>query len=147
MDVIGLKQYIVSNPDNIEYLLDSAGFYKIKKNKTEFRCAHDENSNPTSIKVNIDNLKSNDFARNINGDIITLLQEQLDMTFPQILKWIGEKLDIDIGDNKRCREDELKSPFGGFFISICINKNEEKVNRILNENKLITMNIIQARSF
>lgn len=48
MDVAGIKNYIIDNPDTIVLLLESAGFEKIKSRTNEIRCVRDEDSNPTA---------------------------------------------------------------------------------------------------
>lgn len=135
LDVSGLKEYIIANPDNIEALLEDAGFCKIKKFKDEYRCAHENNSNPTSIRVMTKTLKVNDFARDINGDIITLIQERLALNFPQTLKWIANKLDIEIGCSNP-GVSKLVLPFGGFYKNIQEKPIEQYVNKTYDDEIL-----------
>lgn len=128
MDVAGIKNYIIDNPDTIVLLLDSAEFSKIKSTTTEIRCAKDEYSNPTSIKINTNTLSSVCFSNNVKGDIITLLQDKLGYTFVQTLQWIVITLGLS---EDMFKTIEVKPPFGGYFKSIGKSYENKIESRIL----------------
>ena len=112
MDVTGIKNYIIDNPDTIVLLLESADFAKIKQNTKEIRCAREDGTNPSSIKINVDTLSSVCFSTNVKGDIVTLLSDKLGYTFPQTLRWIVQTLNLS---DDMFKTPEIKLPFSGYF--------------------------------
>ena len=115
MDVAGIKNYIIDNPDTIVLLLESAGFEKIKSRTNEIRCARDEDSNPTAVKINPNTLGSICFSTNLKGDLITLLQAKLGYSFTQTLRWIVTTLNLS---ESMFKSQEVIMPFGGYFKKI-----------------------------
>ena len=124
MDVYGLKNHIISNPDYIAVILEKAGFHYIDdefNNGKEVRCARDKGRNPTSVRVKKNTLSSTCFSTNVTGDLITLVQSKLNMNFPQTIKQISEIVDYKVNTN-----NEITLPFGGFFKNIARLRNEEE---------------------
>lgn len=115
MDITGIKNYIIDNPDSIILLLESAGFEKIKERGDEIRCAKDSDSNPTSIRINKHTLFSVCYSTNVRGDIVTLIQNKLDMTFTQSLRWIVQTLGLS---DKDFKQEKIILPFGGYYKKI-----------------------------
>ena len=118
MNIYNLKQSIEGDKDKVLFLLSEAGFQHIRYNpkKHQFRCAIDENSNPTAVVIDIGTLSSLIFSRGIKGDIITIIQYRNGWSFYQTLKFIKNKLKID--DSVLC---DIELPFGGYYkkISTC----------------------------
>lgn len=115
MDVFGLKNYIINNPELIELILEKSGFHKIKRHNDEYRCAKNEDSNPTAVKVNIKTLSSSIFSTNLKGDLITLIQGKLGLSFTKALKLIAHIVqykEMDVPDTK------VILPFGGYYKKI-----------------------------
>lgn len=117
MDVYGLKNYIIDNPDYIELILEESGFHNVVDNhrQNEYRCARESGRNPTSVRVNKDTLGATCFSTNLKGDLITLVQDKLKLTFPQTIKKIAKMIDFK-SDNKPIEPVNL--PFGGFYKKI-----------------------------
>ena len=115
MDVAGIKNYIIDNPDTIVLLLESAGFEKIKARTNEIRCARDEDSNPTAVKINPNTLGAVCFSTNLKGDLITLLQAKMGYSFTQILRWIVTTLNLS---ESMFKGQDIIMPFGGYFKKI-----------------------------
>ena len=115
MDVMQIKDMLYGNLDKIQILLESAEFLNIRINGNEFRCQYDEGHTNGGTQIKIDTLKANCYSLNFSGDIITLLQEKLDLTFRQTLKWICGVLNLDGGNFK---QKEIVLPFGGHFKNI-----------------------------
>lgn len=124
MDVYGLKQYIIEEPEYIEQILEEAGFYYVKKMGREYRCAREEGRNPTSVKVNIDTLKASSFSENINGDLITLVQSKLNKSFPQTIKIIAKMIDYE----SDVEFVKFTPPFGGYYKQISRLRSDEDVD-------------------
>lgn len=128
MDIHALKQHIKKDENLIELLLDEVGFTDINgefKYGDEFRCAWDEDSNPTAVRINKHTLSANCFSKGIKGDIITLVQEKLNLPLSLTLKKIAE---ITGFTEKEKRKYEL--PFGGFYKKIHKMKKRKVNNEI-----------------
>ena len=115
MDVVQIKDMLYGDADKVQLLLESAEFLNVRRNGNEFRCQYDEGHTNGGTQVKIDTLKANCYSLNFSGDIVTLLQEKLDMTFIQTLKWMCSILGIDGVNFKR---KEVKLPFGGYYKNI-----------------------------
>jgi len=116
LDVYSLKNYLSNNEDKLYLVLEKIGFEDISDEYSggiEFRCAWEEGSNPTAVRVNKETLHSQCFSRNIKGDIITLVQEKLHCTFTQAIKKISNIVEFNEEE-----QIEYELPFGGFFRDI-----------------------------
>lgn len=115
MNIHNLKEEIKDNDELICLILEDVGFTDISdefNHGNEFRCAWEEGGNPTSVRVSKSTLSANCFSRGIKGDIITLVQEKLNISFSQALNRISKIInyeDVNI---------EVSLPFGGFFNEI-----------------------------
>lgn len=128
MDIHALKQHIKKDENLIELLLEEVGFTDINgefKHGDEYRCAWDNDSNPTAVRINKYSLSANCFSRGIKGDIITLIQEKLNLSLSLTLKKVAE---ITGFTEKQRREYEL--PFGGFYKKIHKMKKRKMNNEI-----------------
>jgi DNA primase len=114
MDVYALKNFIINNPDYIELILEETGFHYVTKRGHEYRCARESGRNPTSVKVNINTLSATSFSTNLKGDLITLVQSKLYISFPNTIKKIAEI--VDFKDTEK--QEEYSLPFGGFYKKI-----------------------------
>lgn len=115
MDIVALKEKLYGNETYIISLLESSGFLNIRKNGNEFRCQWDESHTNGGVQVKINSLKANAYSMNFSGDIITLIQNKLDLSFKEAMKWICTQLGFSgIEFIKR----EVKLPFGGHFKEI-----------------------------
>jgi DNA primase len=114
MDVYGLKNYIINNHEYIEVILEKAGFYNITYRNEEYRCAREEGRNPTSVKVNKNTLAATSYSTNRKGDLITLVQAKLNITFPKTLKLIADI--IEYKDTEQV--EKVIPPFGGYYKKI-----------------------------
>ena len=113
MDVHSLKNYLITNEDMIYKVLEKVGFTDISddfNHGSEFRCAWDDGGNPTSVRVIKDNLRAQCFSKNINGDIITLVEAKLNCGFTKAVDAIGKV--VNFNDVKK---EEYEIPFDGFF--------------------------------
>ncbi|MFS0657497.1 hypothetical protein AB1L07_02565 [Niallia alba] len=114
MDVFSLKNYIIDNPDYIELVLEEVGFHKVKDIGKEYRCALDEHTNPTAVKVNKKTLSSSCYSINLKGDLIVLVQYKLNLSFPKAIKKIAELVEF----KHEIHNEQYKLPFGGFYKNI-----------------------------
>lgn len=109
-----IKARLLNNPDAISDLLNSAGFAKVSFNshRQEIRAAREEGRNETSVAVKVNTLHSACYSSNVYGDIITLIQDKLELNFVRTLEYIGNLLNIDVNI-------EYTPPFGGFYHTVC----------------------------
>lgn len=115
MNIHNLKEEIKENNDLITLILEDVGFTDISdefNQGNEIRCAWEEGSNPTSVRVNKSTLSANCFSKGIKGDIITLVQEKLNISFSQALNRISKVINFEDTNV------EVNLPFGGFFNEI-----------------------------
>ena len=110
MDIVELKGRLRDNPDEIVSILEFYEFGKINLLKNEIRCAFDESTNGTSIRIKLnDELSSTDFGRVINGDLLTILMKNRNLTFIQVLNDIKSILGIsNVGFRKKEKVLEFK---------------------------------------
>lgn len=120
MDVYGLKKYIIESPDYIYDILEQSGFYYIDERDKEYRCARELGRNPTSVKVNIDTLSATCFSTNLKGDLLTLVQSKLNLSFPKTIKYIAEI----VGYKDETPFEKFEPPFGGFYKNIAKLRND-----------------------
>jgi hypothetical protein len=123
LDVYALKNFIISNPEYIELILEQTGFHNIDFNKlrSEYRCAREPGRNPTSVKVNVDTLAATCFSTNLKGDLITLVQSKIYTSFPNTIKKIAEIIDF----KDTTKQEEYSLPFGGFYKKIAKLRDED----------------------
>ena len=122
MDIVDLKNRLKENPHEIVSILEHYEFGKINVLRNEIRCAFDEDTNGTSIRIKLnDELSATDFGRVINGDFFTILMKNRNLTFIEVLNDIKSILGIsNVGFNKK------QKPFGGLFSRL----SNKKVNTI-----------------
>lgn len=96
MNATQVKDKLINDSDSVIKILEACGFHYVDFNedKNEIRCAFDEGYNPTSILVNMDNMMSHDFGRNVSGDIFTLIEKKLNVSFKQAFKTVCNILGI-----------------------------------------------------
>ena len=88
---------ILLDDDNLEKILEHYGYENIHKTNKEIRCARGDDSNPTAIRIRLnDNLTSQDFARNISGDIFTLIMSHKGLEFKEVIEEIKSLLGLSL---------------------------------------------------
>lgn len=113
----------MEDEDLIYEVLDKVGFEYISdefSNGDEFRCAWDEEGSPTSVRVVKATLKSDYFPMSIHGDLITLVQAKLRLSFPQTVRKVA-----DIVSFKETEQIKYELPFGGYYKNIMKLKSDE----------------------
>ena len=78
-----LKLYIANNIDLITDILEKSNFCNIsyRKYNNSIRCSYDKDSNPTSVYLNCETLSSTIYSKDINGDIFSLVEFNLNTNF------------------------------------------------------------------
>lgn len=128
-----IKKQLISNPETIIRLLEYFDFCKMSFNrdKTEVRCAREVDGNVTSIRVKIETLYAIDFARNINGDLISFIMKERNIAFIDVLNAIKEILGIENFYSFH-RKNEI---FGGIY-------NRIKHKTPIKDNKIYDTSIL-----
>ena len=132
MSVEILKNYLITNPDEIVKILELTDFHNISfsEEKREIRCAYYEGGNPTSVCINCDTLQSYVFSKGVGGDLFYLISLHNNWNLNKTINFILKVLGIKDFDN-------IKTPyiFNGIYkrVKHCKNKEENIIsNDILN---------------
>lgn len=125
MNSIELKQYLLDNDEELIKFLIYINLYNVRKKGNEIICSLDDEGNGTSIHIKLNNsLSFNDYKRDMNGDIITLIEELKHLSFRDSLNYINNYLGFDTTYKKI----EKPKIFGGFFDKI--KKHQEGIYEI-----------------
>jgi DNA primase len=93
---------ILLEDHNLEKVLEYYSYENINRNTKEIRCARETDSNPTSVRIKLnENLTSQDFAKNIYGDIFTLIMEHKNIEFKNLINEIKSLLNINTQFKKK----------------------------------------------
>lgn len=114
MNSLEVKNYLLNNIDKLEELLENIGCRNITKNKNEIRCAKEEGSNPTSIRIKLnENLTFSCFSPSLYGDIYTLVGFKLGNidNFKSNFRYVCSFLKV----NGNFKKVEKYKVFGGIF--------------------------------
>ena len=126
MDVNALQSKLENQPDKIIQILEALGFKNIKFNpqKNNLRFAREEQRNPTSCLVDCATLRYFVFSTNKKGNIFSLIMDVKRCSFPDALKFAAVKAGLSL------EELNIKTrwPFGGFFLKLLPNYEEEMEN-------------------
>lgn len=120
-----IKEKLINDNGLLIKILEDYGFCDVWiDNKLEYlRCAYTEGENNTSVCVNLSNLYSTIFSKNVKGDIYSILQWKTGENFKQVHRklngYFGED-DININIVK-------KQLFGGVFKKYVGLKQNDKV--------------------
>ena len=113
---------ILLESDNLEKVLEHYGYENIRRTSKEIRCARGDDSNPTSIRIKLnENLTSQDFARSISGDIFTLIMTHKNIEFKDTIREIKSILGISLE-----YKPKQKSAFSALFGKIKNYNNSEE---------------------
>ena len=113
---------ILLEDDNLEKILEYYGYENIRRTNKEIRCARGDDSNPTSIRIRLnENLTSQDFARSISGDIFTLIMTHKNIEFKDTIREIKSILGISLE-----YKPKQKSAFSALFGKIKNYNNSEE---------------------
>ena len=116
MNVITVTEYLSERYEIVADILEELGFCKIRfdKEKRQFRFARSENSNPTSILLDLNSLRYFCFSTNDKGNLYTLIMNKKSINFPEALEFAAKKAGIEKTDSNR----NITLPFGGFYKNI-----------------------------
>lgn len=120
-----IKEKLINDTDLLIKILEDYGFCDtwIDKKQENLRCAYAEGENNTSVCVNLSNLYSTIFSKNVKGDIYSILQWKSGANFKQV----HSKLNSYFGENHDDILFERKQLFGGVFKKYIGLKQNDKV--------------------
>lgn len=124
--MLELKKRLRNNPHHIESILEEYQFHNIDVRDKEIRCGIDEDGNSTSIRIKLnENLTANDFARNIHGDLFSLIVKCRNVELKNVISTVKSELGVSYIEFSR-----NKKIFGGFYDNIKIrNKNNVELKK------------------
>lgn len=120
MDTISLKKYIYEN-SKIEFILEEIGCHSIlyHPNKEYYSCANYNGNNTGAV-----NVKNNEYLSVVNwtrekefddnSDIISLVQYNKDMSFPEAVKYLHKILDLKFEWQKKEEKKKRLNPLALF---------------------------------
>lgn len=112
-DISKLKQHLINHPALVEKILIECDFHNVHDLGTQFRCGWDyESRTGSSTVINKHNLWCTSFSRNVQGDIVTLVQKKLNLNFPQAVSKICSITGYEEVEEKVI---EAVQVFGGIF--------------------------------
>ena len=127
-----IKEILLEN-DNLEKVLEHYGYENIRRTNKEIRCARGDDSNPTSIRIKLnENLTSQDFARSVSGDIFTLIMANKNMDFKDVIREIKSILGLSLE-----YKPKQKSAFSTLFGKIKKYNNSEEIDINTYEEKVL----------
>lgn len=115
MEIDYIKNQLLENEQYIVELLEVYGFHNIRLSNSEIRCSHDTESNATSVRVRlVEGLPSTDFAKNITGDIFTVIMNLKKCSLFELIQ--KAKHLLGLGDDIQIKQKPKL--FGGVYDSI-----------------------------
>ena len=119
INVTELTDVLSGNRGHIETVLTSLGYQydelKFEHTKGIYRFRRLEGDNPTAISLWIDTLNFVCFTRATKGNIYTLVMHYENLSFPQTLEWIADKIGFHPAS---CDFMYIQKPFGGFYTDL-----------------------------
>lgn len=116
-----VKENLINNTNLLIQALEHYGFAHIKEfGGKEIRCGYSEDSNPTSVVINLDNLYSTIWSKNVKGDIYSILCWNSGQTFNQVHNYLSSLF----GGEAKQVEVKRKQLFGGVFRKFIGNQTE-----------------------
>ncbi|MGM9986345.1 MAG: hypothetical protein ACI35O_03860 [Bacillaceae bacterium] len=142
--MIELKKRLLNNPEKIIDILEYYGFHNVNQMYSEIRCGLDDSTNSTSIRIVLnERLTANDFARDIHGDLFSLIVSLKDKELKDVIKHVKKEVGVEYLEFNR-----NKKIFGGFYDNIKKRNqkvvelptyNEEELNPYLNKYNVLFM--------
>ena len=110
MDAKSLKEYLLSDTNRIQKILETAGFHEVKFLSDEIRCALPEMTNPTGVMIKLnESLYTSLFELGFNGDLFGAFWLVLNYNFKQVITYIQSVLCIGNNISSIKIIDPLKS--------------------------------------
>ncbi len=134
VDILKLKQHLINAPDLIEKVLIECGFSNIHHVPEGWRAGWEEKSGGNSIIINAHNLWCTSFSKNIQGDLITLVQKRLGMIFPKAVKMITTTIGYE-ESTEEIVESKIEV-FGGLFNQFKAKKQQSEIITTYDESVL-----------
>src|SRR5690606_9643065 len=85
-----------------------------------------------AVRVNKDTLQAQCFSTNLKGDLITLIQDKLILSFPKTIEFIAKVINFEDVDVQ-----EYQLPFGGFYTQLQSFRANEPVNLTIYDDSIL----------
>ena len=116
-----IQDEILAKPSHIETILSNLGHTYIKDRGSYYQTHNLNGDNNTAISIKKDTLHYNNYTRNKNGNLITLVQDERECNFPRALELIAKWIDLK-DDNSY---EKINFPFSAFYKPL-LNANQEE---------------------
>lgn len=123
MNAALLQQRLSGNTDDLFTILETLEFQHLTlcKNNTQFRFSRLEDTNPTSMMLDVNTLRYYCFSTNGKGNLFTLIMDRLHCTFPQSLEFVAKVLDLDTSEFNI----KVRYPFHGFYRKLLPDRDDD----------------------
>ena len=125
--------------DNIVTILESLGHENIKDRGKYIQCSNLDGDNKSAISILKEGLLYQNFTRGRKGNIITLIMDDKNYSFPQALEWLVKIINY--------KDMPVHYPFGGFYHSLYQDKNYDNNIKTYPENALPPPNALPKMWF
>lgn len=112
-----VKSKLLEDPEQIQHILETFDFDKVRIRNKEIRCAFESGMNPTAVVIrlqNNDNLFVKDYERNVSYDLITYIVKEKSVPFKDVLNVIKEETGIQSLYNYK----KKTGLFGGLYDNV-----------------------------
>ena len=104
-----MKEYLKNNPNEIEKILKYYKYHSISINNDEIRCAKPNGSNPSTVRIKLnDNLSSCDFSMSYTGDLFSLISTHVGLKYGEILKSVQTMVNKKINGTYESKEENRR---------------------------------------
>lgn len=129
MDAAKLLDKIEENAEeNILAILSALGHEETRDRGKYIQCSNLDGDNRSAISILKEGLLYQNFTRGRKGNIVTLVMDERNCSFPEALEWLAKTTGY--------KEKPVHYPFGGFYRTLYQSKDYECNLQIYSENVL-----------
>lgn len=119
VNVVELQEKLKSNSDYLEEILNKLGYKNIKDKYKYYSCANHDGDNNGALVLWKESLRYTNYTRNHEGNIITLVMNDKDCSFPRALEYIANWIGF------KSSGIQIVRPFHGFYKNIAAEQKGE----------------------
>lgn len=124
IDVIGLQDKLISEPELITKVVESLGHQNINDKGKYISFSNIDGDNKTACSILKSNLSWQNYSRNKSGNIFTMVMDELNIKFPEALEWVANTCNIKAKHISK----NIHYPFGGFYKEITKSEKNPELN-------------------
>lgn len=123
MNAALLQQHLIGNTEDVFRILETLEFQHITltNRRQQFRFSRLEDTNPTSMMLDISTLRYYCYSTADKGNLFTLIMDRIHCTFPQALQFVANVLDLDTNRFNI----QVRYPFHGFYRALLPDRDDD----------------------